>query len=105
LNAVKTEGSSTLIDVSRQQPTDRKGHKMTLEAIDEPGDVAAARPSHGRPRRAAYTVREVAALLGLSPGTTYALVRAGAIPARRMGGRWIVPKQRFDDWLNARSSK
>jgi excisionase family DNA binding protein len=78
---------------------------MTLETIDDAGGLQPNRPPHDRPRRAAYTVREVAALLGLSPGTTYALVRAGAIPARRMGGRWIVPKQRFDDWLNARSSK
>jgi excisionase family DNA binding protein len=78
---------------------------MRLEAIDEPGDLDMAPRPDDAPGRAAYTVREVAALLGLSPGTTYALVRAGAIPARRMGGRWIVPKRRFHRWLDARSGK
>ncbi len=57
-------------------------------------------PSTGR--RVAYTVREVALLLGLSRGSTYALVREGRIPALRMGGRWIVPKRRFHAWLDAR---
>ena len=50
--------------------------------------------------RLAYTVVEVAVLLGLSRGSTYALVRSGAIPALRMGGRWIVPKQRLHAWLD-----
>jgi excisionase family DNA binding protein len=78
---------------------------MKLEAIDEPRHLDAARLPGDQPRRAAYTVREVAALLGLSPGTTYALIRAGAVPARRMGGRWIVPKRRFHRWLDARNGK
>jgi len=47
-----------------------------------------------------YTVREVARLLGLSLGTTYALVRDGSIPATRLGGRWVIPKQRFHSWLD-----
>lgn len=50
--------------------------------------------------RAAFTVAEVSELLGLSLGSTYALVRAGEIPARKMRGRWIVPKRRFYSWLN-----
>jgi excisionase family DNA binding protein len=68
---------------------------MTLEAINESAP----------PGRAAYTVREAAALLGLSLGTTYTLVRDGVIPALRIGGRWIVPKQRFHHWLDVRSAK
>jgi excisionase family DNA binding protein len=50
--------------------------------------------------RAVYTVREVAHLLDLSLGSAYSLIRAGEIPARKMGGRWVVPKQRFHTWLN-----
>jgi excisionase family DNA binding protein len=56
-----------------------------------------------RVARAVYTVREVADLLSLSTGSTYALVRAGEIPARKLGGRWVIPKQRFHDWLNSAS--
>ncbi|MGW0503034.1 helix-turn-helix domain-containing protein [Micromonospora sp. NPDC003241] len=47
-----------------------------------------------------YTVREVAKLLGISLGSTYALVRAGTIPATRLGGRWLIPRTRFHAWLD-----
>lgn len=48
-----------------------------------------------------YTVREVAKLLGLSLGSTYVLVRDGTIPATRLGGRWVIPRNRFHTWLDA----
>ncbi|WP_439427776.1 helix-turn-helix domain-containing protein [Micromonospora sp. LA-10] len=47
-----------------------------------------------------YTVREVAKLLGISLGSTYALVRDGTIPATRLGGRWLIPRTRFHAWLD-----
>lgn len=50
--------------------------------------------------RAVYTVREVAHLLSLSLGATYALVRSGEIPARRLGSRWVIPRNRFEEWLD-----
>jgi excisionase family DNA binding protein len=50
--------------------------------------------------RAVYTIAEVAELLSLSLGSTYSLVRAGEIPAKKMGGRWVVPKRRFHAWLD-----
>jgi excisionase family DNA binding protein len=51
--------------------------------------------------RAVYTVREVAHLLSLSLGVTYALVRSGEIPARRLGRCWVIPCARFQQWLDA----
>jgi len=47
-----------------------------------------------------YTVAEVCARLGLSLGGTYELVRDGTIPARKLGGRWVIPKKRFHAWLD-----
>lgn len=49
---------------------------------------------------AVYTVAEVAELLSLSIGSTYTLIRNGEIPAKKMGGRWVVPKRRFHAWLD-----
>jgi len=49
---------------------------------------------------AVYTVREVSVLLALSVGNTYALVRTGTIPAIRLGRRWVIPRQRFHEWIN-----
>ncbi|MFG3420003.1 helix-turn-helix domain-containing protein [Micromonospora sp. NPDC048063] len=58
-----------------------------------------------RPVRAVYTVKEVAALLSLSVSSTYALVRAGQIPAERLGRRWVVPRSRFHAWLDGASGQ
>jgi excisionase family DNA binding protein len=52
------------------------------------------------PELAVYTVAEVAVLLGLSLAGTYALIRSGEIPAKKMGGRWIIPSGRFHSWLD-----
>jgi excisionase family DNA binding protein len=49
---------------------------------------------------AVYTVKEVAGLLRLSLGSTYALIREGEIPAKKMGARWVIPKRRFHAWLD-----
>jgi excisionase family DNA binding protein len=49
-----------------------------------------------------YTVAEVARLLRLSPGSTYALVRNGTIPAKKLGSRWVISKTRFRAWLDDR---
>jgi excisionase family DNA binding protein len=45
-------------------------------------------------------VRQAAARLGISPGLAYELVRAGQIPAKRLGRRWVVPRELFRTWLN-----
>lgn len=49
---------------------------------------------------AAYTVEEVAVLLGLSRGNAYRAVRAGEIPAKRVGRRWVIPCKTFHAWLD-----
>jgi excisionase family DNA binding protein len=47
------------------------------------------------------TVKEVAYLLTLSLGNTYELIRAGTIPAHRLGRRWVIPRARFHAWLDS----
>lgn len=49
---------------------------------------------------AVYTVKEAAAVLRIGLSSAYALVREGTIPARRAGGRWLIPKARLHAWLN-----
>jgi excisionase family DNA binding protein len=55
------------------------------------------RPTRGR---LVYTVQEVADMLALGLGGTYTLIREGTIPALKMGGRWVVPKNRSHIWLD-----
>jgi excisionase family DNA binding protein len=67
--------------------------------LDRPTAAGTAtRDRRNRPgaRRAVYTVAEVSRLLSLSLGGTYELVRAGVIPGRKLGGRWIIPKRAAD---------
>jgi excisionase family DNA binding protein len=65
--------------------------------------VTRARDHDSTPDRqpAVYSVVEVAQLLSLSRGTAYALVRAGTIPALRLGSRWVIPRGRFHAWLDS----
>jgi excisionase family DNA binding protein len=43
------------------------------------------------------TVRETAKLLRISEGVAYEAVRAGRIPAVRVGARrWVVPRDRLE---------
>lgn len=65
------------------------------------GENAGPRPRRTLAEPLVYTVAEVAELLALSLGGTYALVRDGTIPAVRMGGRWLIPKRKFHAWLEA----
>ncbi len=50
--------------------------------------------------RLTYTVDEVAALLGIARCVAYQYVRAGVIPAERIGRRWLIPRRRFHAWLD-----
>lgn len=50
--------------------------------------------------RAVYNVREVSEMLSISLGGTYQLCRDGTIPALKLGGRWVIPKARFHNWLD-----
>jgi excisionase family DNA binding protein len=52
------------------------------------------------PDRAVYTVKDLAYLLSLPLGATYALIRSGDIPASRLGRRWVMPRRRFEEWLD-----
>lgn len=55
-------------------------------------------------RPAVYTVPEVARLLAVARSTAYELVRDGAIPAQRLGRRWVIPRRRFHAWLEGTAS-
>lgn len=58
------------------------------------GDMPALGP-------AVYTVEQAAELLGVARSTAYELVRDAVIPARRLGGRWVISRARFHAWLDA----
>lgn len=55
--------------------------------------------------RVTYTVEQLAAVLGLGRGATYAALRRSAIPAIRIGRRFIIPKAAIAEWLRGPERK
>lgn len=51
--------------------------------------------------RVAYSVQEVAHLLGVSTDKVYELIRGQVLPHKRLGRRIIVPRLGFERWLDA----
>ena len=45
------------------------------------------------------TVLEAAKMLGCSKGLIYDMMRKGSIPSLELGRRRVIPKKRFDEWL------
>ncbi|MCZ6618051.1 MAG: helix-turn-helix domain-containing protein [Gammaproteobacteria bacterium] len=46
-----------------------------------------------------YAVKEVAEILGVGLNTAYEAARRGGFPAIKVGARILIPKKRFDRWL------
>lgn len=47
-----------------------------------------------------YSIQEVAELLGISQSYAYELVRKGTIPALELGRKRVIPKEKFNQWVN-----
>lgn len=52
------------------------------------------------PKRATWTVEEMAALLGLGRGAAYRAVAAGDIRSIRVGNRLLIPRSVVDQLLS-----
>lgn len=60
----------------------------------------AAMPDHTpTPAPLTYTVKEAAALLGISEWSYRKAIGTGEVPGRRVGQRIIVPRQQLHQWL------
>ena len=51
------------------------------------------------------SVPEVAAVLGISRSGAYELVRSDGFPALKIRSRIVVPKEKFIEWVNAKTSE
>jgi excisionase family DNA binding protein len=49
--------------------------------------------------RVVYTIPEVAQMLGINRCLAYTLARQGDLPAIRLGGRVLVPRDRLERFL------
>jgi len=51
------------------------------------------------------SVKECAEALGISKNTAYQLLKAGKIPCIRLNRRLIIPRKRFEAFLNGDSGR
>jgi excisionase family DNA binding protein len=65
---------------------------MHAQGTAVPSGQGTARFGSARADRIAYTVAEVAALLGKHCNTIYGWVRSGALPSERFGSTIYIPK-------------
>lgn len=47
-----------------------------------------------------YTPQQIAEMLGVRKETIYRLIKKGEIPSIRIGTRYKVLKEQFDEWLD-----
>lgn len=47
-----------------------------------------------------YSIQEAADLLGISKSYAYELVRNGTIPVLELGKKRVIPKEKFNKWIN-----
>lgn len=46
-----------------------------------------------------YNVNDIKELLGISYNKAYELMKCDSFPSFNIGNRWLVPIDRFDEWL------
>ena len=51
------------------------------------------------------SVPEVASVLGISRAGAYDLVRSDGFPALKIGGRIVVPKEKFIQWIDEKTAE
>lgn len=47
----------------------------------------------------AYSAAQAAEAIGVSPDRVRELCARGDLPGRRIGGRWLIPVRRLEQWL------
>jgi excisionase family DNA binding protein len=51
-----------------------------------------------------YRPKDVAQILGIGINLAYRQLEAGTIPGIRIGKNWVIPKVRFDTWLDGQNT-
>ncbi len=50
-----------------------------------------------------YSVQEAADMLGISKTYAYELVRKEIIPILKLGNKRVIPKEKFNNWVNGKN--
>ncbi|GEM85123.1 helix-turn-helix domain-containing protein [Meiothermus hypogaeus] len=56
-------------------------------------------------KKLAYSRKEVAELLGIHLNSVDRYIKQGALPARRLGSRWLIPASALRAWLEGKDGQ
>jgi len=56
-------------------------------------------------KKLAYSRKEVAELLGIHLNSVDRYIKQGAIPARKLGSRWLIPASALRAWLEGKDEQ
>lgn len=51
------------------------------------------------------SVKEVSKILGIGINQTYELVKKEGFPSFRVGQKFLVPKEKFEEWINEQCTR
>ena len=72
----------------------------------ESGEIVAPAVSiENKEEKKYYTVDEIQRILSLSKRDSYSLVQSEAFSVLKVGKRYLIPKDGFDEWLNANTTR
>ena len=91
-------GIYVCFNLTRRQSVMARIVLVNVSSCDMEGDM---RTTEVKAERLAYSVRETAAILGLSVSNTYDLVSRGLLPSRTVRGRRLIPKRLLEQWLES----
>ena len=96
------EDTSHLMNGSRTTPDQTFPVILTISQLPQMIDSTEVRSATqlGSGERILITHKEIAEILGLSHDFVMAALRRGDIPARKVGGRWIISRVTFFRWLD-----
>lgn len=72
----------------------------------ESGEIVAPAVSiENKEEKKYYTVDEIQRILSLSKRDSYSLVQSDVFAVVKVGKRYLIPKEGFDEWLNANTTR
>jgi len=51
------------------------------------------------------SVKEISKILGIGINQTYELVKKEGFPSFRVGQKFLVPKEKFEEWINEQCTR
>ena len=87
-----------ILENSIKRQMEKSRENSAEKAMEDPEEKSVS-------KKRCYTVPEIAEILGVSRPSVYALIKRGEFAYNVVGGKYIISKKSFDEWLDNGTSK